>query len=226
MDWRLLNCMLLRILGLCLVLSWGDRLLVYAWTLQSSPSPSVFVRKNMVRGRNRRAEIDDQEMITRMATVYYNGVSSAERTAEPGYDITVDVQNSLWGFCPTTVDTATDCGLAGSCVDSHSCSDGCFLTGSGLTTVTWYEHVTRLQRNTLLTISLQYRIRYRILRGCPPDAGQQPRAVHVSGMCRQCIYRQLFCSGNSQVDYHNVDIDNPHHFKYPDHSSCHINVAY
>jgi hypothetical protein len=47
--------------------------------------------------------------------------------------------NGLWGFCPVTVIAATDCGLAGSCVDQASCSSGCGQTGmKQLTTFAWY----------------------------------------------------------------------------------------
>lgn len=148
------STMLLRILGLYFALLVGDRAFVHAWTLSSSPTSSVIVRNTMTRGRNRRAGSDDLEMVTRMFTVFRNGDSSSQRTAESGYDITVDVQNSVWGFCPTTVNTATNCDLAGSCVDSHSCSDGCFLTGLGLTTITWYEHTAKSPRNAFLMVSM------------------------------------------------------------------------
>ncbi|KAF5246682.1 hypothetical protein FANTH_6752 [Fusarium anthophilum] len=60
-----------------------------------------------------------------------------KRTADSGFNCRVDTRNGLWGFCPTTVLTVSDCGLAGSCVDRHDCSDGCGMTGSkGLTTFT------------------------------------------------------------------------------------------
>jgi hypothetical protein len=46
--------------------------------------------------------------------------------------------NGLWGFCPVTVVAATDCGLAGSCIDQGSCSRGCGNTANTkLTTFTW-----------------------------------------------------------------------------------------
>ncbi|RKU44131.1 hypothetical protein DL546_004194 [Coniochaeta pulveracea] len=47
--------------------------------------------------------------------------------------------NGLWGFCPTTVIAATDCGLGGYCFDSHSCTSGCgsLRDKPGITTWTW-----------------------------------------------------------------------------------------
>ncbi|KAF5021323.1 hypothetical protein F66182_6645 [Fusarium sp. NRRL 66182] len=68
---------------------------------------------------------------------YLNGDPDKERTADSGFNCRVDTRNGLWGFCPTTVLTASDCGLAGSCVDSHECSEGCGMTDSeDLTTFT------------------------------------------------------------------------------------------
>ncbi|TXC06583.1 hypothetical protein FocTR4_00010510, partial [Fusarium oxysporum f. sp. cubense] len=65
------------------------------------------------------------------------GDPKKKRTADSGFNCRVDTRNGLWGFCPTTVLTASDCGLAGSCVDRHDCSDGCGMTGSkDLTTFT------------------------------------------------------------------------------------------
>ncbi|KAM0461765.1 hypothetical protein ACHAO4_000950 [Trichoderma viride] len=55
---------------------------------------------------------------TRMSTCgFQNGDPNKMRTADPGFDCRVDTMNGLWGFCPVTVIAATDCGLAGSCVD-------------------------------------------------------------------------------------------------------------
>ncbi|KAK8922824.1 hypothetical protein VCV18_006884 [Metarhizium anisopliae] len=53
---------------------------------------------------------------------YQDGDPKKFRTAESGFNCRVDTVNGLWGFCPTTVIAATDCGLQGFCVDSHSCS--------------------------------------------------------------------------------------------------------
>ncbi|PTB53200.1 hypothetical protein M431DRAFT_118835 [Trichoderma harzianum CBS 226.95] len=75
---------------------------------------------------------------TEMSTCgYENGDPKKIRTANPGFDCRVDTMNGLWGFCPVTVIAATDCGLAGSCVDHGSCSSGCGKTANTkLTTFT------------------------------------------------------------------------------------------
>ncbi|KAK0614019.1 hypothetical protein B0T14DRAFT_437951, partial [Immersiella caudata] len=75
-------------------------------------------------------------LITRFSTIYFSGDPSRIRTAETGFDARVDIERSLWGFCPTFVISAPDCGLAGNCVDRHSCPRGCGK-GLGLTTFTW-----------------------------------------------------------------------------------------
>jgi hypothetical protein len=71
---------------------------------------------------------------------YKNGDLSLPRTAEPGFDCRVDTANGIWGFCTTTVVVATDCWLAGYCVDSESCSDGCgrLKDRADIVTATWY----------------------------------------------------------------------------------------
>lgn len=76
---------------------------------------------------------------TEMSTCgYEDGDPKRFRTANPGFDCRVDTMNGLWGFCPVTVIAATDCGLAGSCVDHGSCSSGCGKTANpDLTTFTW-----------------------------------------------------------------------------------------
>ncbi|TFB00764.1 hypothetical protein CCMA1212_007420 [Trichoderma ghanense] len=78
------------------------------------------------------------DMQTEMSTCgYQNGDPNKFRTANPGFDCRVDTMNGLWGFCPVTVIAATDCGLAGSCVDHGSCSSGCGKTdNTKLTTFT------------------------------------------------------------------------------------------
>lgn len=75
---------------------------------------------------------------TQMSTCgFQNGDPSKMRTADPGFDCRVDTMNGLWGFCPVTAIAATDCGLAGSCVDQASCSGGCGQTDMNqLTTFT------------------------------------------------------------------------------------------
>ncbi|KAF5000844.1 hypothetical protein FGRMN_1452 [Fusarium graminum] len=82
--------------------------------------------------------IEQRAISTELSTCgYLDGDPSKERTADSGYNCRVDTKNGLWGFCPTTVLTASDCGLAGSCIDNHACSDGCGMTDSkDLTTFT------------------------------------------------------------------------------------------
>ncbi|KAL7908164.1 hypothetical protein GGI35DRAFT_55381 [Trichoderma velutinum] len=77
-------------------------------------------------------------MQTEMSTCgYENGDAKKIRTANAGFDCRVDTMNGLWGFCPVTVIAATDCGLAGSCIDHGSCSSGCGKTANTkLTTFT------------------------------------------------------------------------------------------
>lgn len=77
-------------------------------------------------------------IVTRLSTIFLSGDSSRSRTANPGYDCRIDLSAKLWGFCPTTVIAASDCGLAGSCVDNYACSKGCGFTDQDLTTFTWY----------------------------------------------------------------------------------------
>jgi hypothetical protein len=76
-------------------------------------------------------------LVTRLSTIFSTGDSSKTRTANSGFDCRVDVLNGLWGFCPTTVISPTDCGLAGSCVDSFGCSKGCGFTNAPPTAFTW-----------------------------------------------------------------------------------------
>jgi hypothetical protein len=56
-----------------------------------------------------------------------------------GFDCRVDARNGIWGFCPTTVINAWDCGLAGFCVDKEDCTDGCgpLKDRVDITTFTW-----------------------------------------------------------------------------------------
>lgn len=70
---------------------------------------------------------------------YVDGDAQSPRTADPGYGCRVDTANGLWGFCPTSVISAKDCGLAGMCVDEHSCTAGCgrLSDRSDITTFSW-----------------------------------------------------------------------------------------
>jgi len=73
---------------------------------------------------------------------YADGDLTRPRTADRGFNCRTDALNSLWGFCPTSVITATDCGFAGNCVDAFSCTFGCGIFGNtNLATFTWYVSV-------------------------------------------------------------------------------------
>ncbi|KUI61181.1 hypothetical protein VP1G_11197 [Cytospora mali] len=67
---------------------------------------------------------------------YLDGNPSSARIASSGYNCRVDTANGLWGFCPTTVIAATDCGFAGYCYDTGDCLQGCGSPNRGLTTFT------------------------------------------------------------------------------------------
>lgn len=86
------------------------------------------------------AELRARQITTEDSTCgYANGDPDQARTADPGFNCRVDTKNALWGFCPTTVISASDCGLAGACVDSKNCKTGCGISGvSSITTFTWY----------------------------------------------------------------------------------------
>ncbi|KAK4243697.1 hypothetical protein C7999DRAFT_17995 [Corynascus novoguineensis] len=66
--------------------------------------------------------------VTSMSTVWRTGNSRMVRSAEPGWDIWIDLEQSLWGFCDRTFVGTTQCGLAGRCTNSFSCSTGCGQT--------------------------------------------------------------------------------------------------
>ncbi|KAM3498608.1 hypothetical protein MY10362_008086 [Beauveria mimosiformis] len=67
---------------------------------------------------------------------YLDGNPTHFRTANSGYNCRFDTANSLWGYCPTTVIRAVDCGLAGACIDQHDCTKGCGNLKGKLTTFT------------------------------------------------------------------------------------------
>lgn len=71
---------------------------------------------------------------------YADGKIQEPRTAAFGYGCRVDTANGLWGFCPTTVISARDCGLAGLCVDAYACTSGCgrLTSRRDITTFSWY----------------------------------------------------------------------------------------
>ena len=69
---------------------------------------------------------------------YLNGNVALARTAAVGFVCRFDTSHGLWGFCPATVISATDCGLAGNCIDSQFCTNGCGISGTpSITTFTW-----------------------------------------------------------------------------------------
>lgn len=73
---------------------------------------------------------------------YRSGDPAHVWLAPSGYNCRVDTLNGLWGFCPTTVLAATDCGLGGYCFDTNTCTSGCGQPGlrnnPTITTWTWY----------------------------------------------------------------------------------------
>lgn len=94
------------------------------------PSGNPFARRGDVGGP------DTGELST---CGYLDGNVNAPRTAQPGFDCRVDTAHGIWGFCPTTVIAATDCGLAAACKDSGTCASICRVNPDpDLTTFTWY----------------------------------------------------------------------------------------
>jgi len=73
---------------------------------------------------------------------YVDGDPLKPRIAPQGFNCRVDTLNGLWGFCPTTIRAATDCGLGGFCFDAGPCSTGCgrasLINNPKITTWTWY----------------------------------------------------------------------------------------
>lgn len=70
---------------------------------------------------------------------YSNGDPTKPKTAAPGSKCGFDPTNLLWGICPNSVTTVSQCQFAGQCVDSGSCtSNGCGpQQGHAKTTTTW-----------------------------------------------------------------------------------------
>jgi hypothetical protein len=71
---------------------------------------------------------------------YRDGDPAQGWPAPSGYDCRVDTAHGIWGFCPTTVIEATDCGLGGYCFDTNTCTSGCGSLSNNpvITTWTWY----------------------------------------------------------------------------------------
>ncbi|EFX06076.1 hypothetical protein CMQ_4145 [Grosmannia clavigera kw1407] len=90
------------------------------------------------RPRDRLLELERRDSTTELSTCgYLNGNIDSPRTAQPGFDCRIDTAHGIWGFCPTTVISATDCGLAAACKDSGTCTSICrFNTNTALTTFT------------------------------------------------------------------------------------------
>lgn len=133
-----------RILVVCLLFSQPS--IVRARNLGILPTLAARLPQPNVQHNG--TEFDKRDDIqTEMSTCgFQNGDPKKIRTADPGFDCRVDTMNGLWGFCPVTVIAATDCGLAGSCVDQGSCSSGCGQTdNTQLTTFTWYVSSSRIQ---------------------------------------------------------------------------------
>jgi hypothetical protein len=68
---------------------------------------------------------------------YSNGNASAPRIAQTGYNCRIDLDNSIWGFCLTSVARATDCNFPGACFDRQDCQNGCGMVGDNVPTAFW-----------------------------------------------------------------------------------------
>lgn len=85
-------------------------------------------------------QLDERQGINHITTCgYTDGNPQSSRTADPGYDCRIDTARGLWGFCPNSIFSARDCGLAGFCIDKHSCTMGCgrLFDRMDVTTFTW-----------------------------------------------------------------------------------------
>ena len=81
-----------------------------------------------------------QDTASKSTCGYLTGDPNKPRVADFGFACRVDTKNALWGFCPQTVIQASDCGLAGACVDLHRCDSVCGIAdATDITTVSWYE---------------------------------------------------------------------------------------
>ncbi|KAL2170801.1 hypothetical protein VTG60DRAFT_4370 [Thermothelomyces hinnuleus] len=79
----------------------------------------------------------EEVVVTRLSTIYLTGNSHRPRTANPRFDIRVDLVDGLFGFCATTNTGTANCGVAERCTDSFSCSTSCGRTTDG-PFVAWY----------------------------------------------------------------------------------------
>ncbi|KAK3333059.1 hypothetical protein B0T19DRAFT_417048 [Cercophora scortea] len=70
--------------------------------------------------------LQHRDAITALSTCgFLNGDPAKSWVAPRGFNCRVDTLHGIWGFCPTTVVSATDCGLGGYCFDAGPCSKGC-----------------------------------------------------------------------------------------------------
>ncbi|KAK4031754.1 hypothetical protein C8A01DRAFT_51275 [Parachaetomium inaequale] len=68
--------------------------------------------------------LQGRDVSTSLSTCgFLNGDPSKPWVAPNGYNCRVDTLHGIWGFCPTTVISATDCGLGAFCFDSGPCRD-------------------------------------------------------------------------------------------------------
>ncbi|KAH8913059.1 hypothetical protein BR93DRAFT_974466 [Coniochaeta sp. PMI_546] len=104
----------------------------------------------------------EKRIVTEMSTCgYLNGDPSLPRTANTGFNCRVDTSHGLWGFCPTTVISAVDCGLGGACIDSYACSKGCGYTNNpSMTTWTCSESTEAFCSTALLTFGIDQTYSY------------------------------------------------------------------
>jgi hypothetical protein len=97
-----------------------------------SPTPNFLFAGDEL--RRRQASVND------ITCGYSDGDVNRPGTAGPGFNCRVDTKNGIWGFCPTTVIAATDCGFPGFCIDQKGCSNGCgpLPDRTDITTRSWY----------------------------------------------------------------------------------------
>ncbi|KAK1775288.1 hypothetical protein QBC45DRAFT_10818 [Copromyces sp. CBS 386.78] len=64
-------------------------------------------------------------------TQIHNQQSSATRFPATGFQIQVDFNRGLWGFCGTAEDDVGRCWMPGVCYDQDNCQDGCGPSNNG-----------------------------------------------------------------------------------------------
>jgi hypothetical protein len=77
---------------------------------------------------------------------YLSGDPALSWVAGQGFNCRINTAHGVWGFCPTSVIAASDCGLGGFCFDAGPCSVGCgrasLKDNPKVTTWTWYVCIT------------------------------------------------------------------------------------